>query len=52
MKKKLTGFLAVFACVLALTACGGTNNADTQEIPEETISALYDRGAERQHGGL
>ena len=41
MKKKLTGFLAVFACVLALTACGGTNNADTQEIPEETISALY-----------
>lgn len=42
MRKRLTGFLAVFACLLMLTACGGTAQPDeAQEIPEETKNALY-----------
>lgn len=41
MRKKLTGLLAVAACLVLLTACGGTASGGVQEIPEETKNALY-----------
>ena len=42
MRKKLTGFFAVFACLLILTACSSTaSDNQSQEIPAETQSLLY-----------
>ncbi len=42
MRKKLIGFLAVFACFIVLTACGSNaKNDEVQEIPQETQSLLY-----------
>lgn len=42
MRKKLTGFFAVFACLLILTACGSSaSEPETQEVPQETQSLLY-----------
>ena len=39
MRKKLLGFFAVFACLLMLTACGGT--VENKEISEDTKNLLY-----------
>lgn len=42
MRKKLIGFLAVFACFLMLTGCGSSaGNDEAQEIPQETKSLLF-----------
>ena len=36
MRKKLIGFLAVFACFLMLTGCGSSaGSEEAQEIPEQ-----------------
>ena len=40
MRKKLTGLLAVFACLLMLTACSGTASG-TEEIPDEIRTSLF-----------
>ena len=42
MRKKLIGFLAVFACFLMLTGCGSSaGSEEAQEIPQETKSLLF-----------
>ena len=41
MRKKLTCLLAVFACVLALTACGGNAAAQPEEIAEDIRNELF-----------
>lgn len=41
MRKKLIGLLAVFTCLVLLTACGGTASGEVEEIPEETRNSLY-----------
>lgn len=41
MRKKLTGLLAVFACILILTACAGNPAADKEQIDKKTIDNLY-----------
>ena len=42
MRKKLIGFLAVFACFLMLTGCASSaGNEEAQEIPQETKSLLF-----------
>ncbi len=41
MRKKLTCLLAVFACILALTACGGTTAPQPEEIDEDIRNELF-----------
>lgn len=41
MSKKLTGLLAVLACLLMLTACGAAPAAEEQQVPEDTRSSLF-----------
>ena len=41
MRKKLTCLLAVFACILALTACGGTTAPQQEEIDEDIRNELF-----------
>lgn len=41
MSNKWKGFIAVLVCLLALTACGGSEASGQEEIPDETRSALF-----------
>lgn len=41
MRKKLTGILALLACILVLSACGAGTSPDVEEIPEELQLQLY-----------